>query len=141
MGEQREVLDRQTVLNEAHKEFNSKHFKRAEDLYTEFIKLCMASGQYNAKDLATAYNNRGQVKYFRVDFYDAMDDYSAAIKASRQFEVPYYNRGLVRYRLGFFQDAESDFKKVLEISPGFEDARLCLRRTILDHEEKISRGY
>ncbi|XP_053470645.1 tetratricopeptide repeat protein 32 isoform X1 [Ictalurus furcatus] len=137
----REVLDRQNLLNEANNEFNSHHWKRAEDLYTEFIDICMASGERDSNDLAIAFNNRGQVKYFRVDFYEAVDDYSAAIKANRQFEVAYYNRGLIRYRLGFFQDAESDFKKALEINANFEDARLSLHQTILDCEEKTRRGY
>ncbi|KAK3542320.1 hypothetical protein QTP86_022482 [Hemibagrus guttatus] len=140
MEDEKDVLDRQTVLNEANEEFKNKHFKRAEELYTEFINICMASGQCSSNDLAIAYNNRGQVKYFRVDFYEAMDDYSAAIKVNKQFEVPYYNRGLIRYRLGFFRDAESDFKKALEINSEFEDAKLSLRQTILDYEVKINRG-
>lgn len=50
--------------------------------------------------MATAYNNRGQTKYFSVDFYEAMDDYTSAIEILPNFEVPYYNRGLIRYRLG-----------------------------------------
>lgn len=54
----------------------------------------------DAHDLATALNNRGQIKYLRVDFYEAMDDYTAAIEAKPDFEVPYYNRGLILYRLG-----------------------------------------
>ncbi|KAI5090830.1 tetratricopeptide repeat protein 32, partial [Silurus meridionalis] len=95
----------------------------------------------NSNDLAVAYNNRGQVKYLRVDFYEAIDDYNSAIKANVEFEVPYYNRGLIRYRLGFFKDAENDFKKALEINGEFEDARLSLRQTILDREEKRRRGY
>ncbi|XP_053345369.1 tetratricopeptide repeat protein 32 [Clarias gariepinus] len=133
--------DRGNVLKEANAEFNSEHYQRAEDLYTEFINICTASGDCDSLDLAVAYNNRGQVKYFRVDFYEAMDDYSSAIKAHRQYEVPYYNRGLIRYRLGFFQDAESDFKKALEINSNFKDARLSLRQTILDCEEKTRRVY
>lgn len=50
--------------------------------------------------MATAFNNRGQIKYFRVDFYEAMDDYTSAIEVQPSFEVPYYNRGLILYRLG-----------------------------------------
>lgn len=52
------------------------------------------------EDLATAYNNRGQIKYLRVDFYEAMDDYTRAIEVRPSFEIPYYNRGLILYRLG-----------------------------------------
>lgn len=59
---------------------------------------------YNSKceagKLAAAYNNRGQIKYFRVDFYEAIEDYSSAIQADSQFEIPFYNRGLIHYRLG-----------------------------------------
>lgn len=61
------------------------------------------SRKCNAHDLAIAYNNRGQVKYLRVDFYEAMDDYTSAVQINRQFEVPLYNRGLIRYRLGRYK--------------------------------------
>ncbi|XP_058035255.1 tetratricopeptide repeat protein 32 isoform X3 [Ahaetulla prasina] len=92
-------------------------------------------------DLATALNNRGQVKYFRVEFYEAMDDYTSAIQAQPDFEIPYYNRGLILYRLGFFDEALKDFRKVLELNPKFEDASLSLRQTLLDKENKLRRGY
>lgn len=52
------------------------------------------------RDLATALNNRGQIKYLRVEFAAAVEDYTAAIECQPGFEVPYYNRGLVLYRLG-----------------------------------------
>nr|XP_021521162.1 tetratricopeptide repeat protein 32-like [Aotus nancymaae] len=92
------------------------------------------------EDLATAYNNRGQIKYFRVDFYEAMDDYTSAIEVQPNFEVPYYNRGLILYRLGYFDDALEDFKKVLDLNPGIQDATLSLKQTILDKEEKQRRN-
>lgn len=53
-----------------------------------------------ANHLATAYNNRGQIKYLRVDFGEATEDFTAAIATDRCFEIPLYNRGLIRYRLG-----------------------------------------
>ncbi|XP_045436452.1 tetratricopeptide repeat protein 32 isoform X2 [Pipistrellus kuhlii] len=93
------------------------------------------------EDLATAYNNRGQIKYFRVDFYEAMEDYTSAIGVQPDFEVPYYNRGLILYRLGYFDDALEDFKKVLDLNPGFQDATLSLKQTMLDKEEKQRRNY
>ncbi|NXK44536.1 TTC32 protein, partial [Chauna torquata] len=92
-------------------------------------------------DLATALNNRGQIKYFRVDFAAAVEDYTAAIESQPAFEVPYYNRGLVLYRLGCFDEAIKDFRKVLELNPQFEDAALSLKQAILDKEEKQKRGY
>ncbi|XP_038251744.1 tetratricopeptide repeat protein 32 isoform X3 [Dermochelys coriacea] len=92
-------------------------------------------------DLATAFNNRGQIKYMRVDFYEAMDDYTSAIQTQPDFEVPYYNRGLILYRLGYYDEALKDFKKVLALNPEFEDASLSLKQTILDKEEKQRRTY
>lgn len=92
------------------------------------------------EDLATAYNNRGQTKYFSVDFYEAMDDYTSAIEILPNFEVPYYNRGLIRYRLGYFDEALEDFKKALDLNPEFQDAVLSFKQTILDKEEKQRRN-
>ncbi|NP_001020691.1 tetratricopeptide repeat protein 32 [Danio rerio] len=129
------------ILQKAHEEFNSKNYKRAEELYTQFIESCTKSRDCNGQDLAIAYNNRGQVKYLRVDFYEAMDDYTSAIHINRQFEVPLYNRGLIRYRLGFFKEAEGDFRRVLELNPDFKDAKESLNQTLLDREEKVKRGY
>ncbi|NXG24755.1 TTC32 protein, partial [Grallaria varia] len=92
-------------------------------------------------DLATALNDRGQVRYLRVEFAAALRDYTAAIECQPGFEVPYYNRGLVLYRLGDFDEAMKDFRKVLELNPQFEDAALSLKQAILDKEEKQKRGY
>nr|KAG8541847.1 hypothetical protein GDO81_028147 [Engystomops pustulosus] len=70
--------------------------------------LCKCS----TDELAVAYNNRGQIKYFRVDFYEAIDDYTEAIRVNPKFEVPYYNRGLILYRLG-------ECCSFLELSPTY----------------------
>ncbi|XP_064195780.1 tetratricopeptide repeat protein 32 [Anguilla rostrata] len=128
------------VLEQAHIEFNNNNFNKAEDLYTEFITSCQTR-KCDAHDLAIAFNNRGQIKYKRVDFYEAMEDYTLAIQANSRFEVPFYNRGLIRYRLGFFQEAEEDFRKTLDLNPAFEDAKLSLKQTKIDREHRISRGY
>lgn len=55
---------------------------------------------YDATNLATAYNNRGQIKYLRVDFHEAEEDYTSAIQTDSRFEIAFYNRGLIHYRLG-----------------------------------------
>ncbi|KAJ7341472.1 hypothetical protein JRQ81_005606 [Phrynocephalus forsythii] len=130
------------LLSAAHAQFREGRFERAEELYGRYLEHCACSvpGK-DSHDLATALNNRGQIKYLRVDFYEAMDDYTAAIEAKPDFEVPYYNRGLILYRLGFFDEAMKDFKKVLELNPNFEDASLSLKQTILDKEEKLKRNY
>ncbi|XP_032630038.1 tetratricopeptide repeat protein 32 [Chelonoidis abingdonii] len=141
----RETLD---LLSAAHAQFREQRFGAAEELYSGFIAQCECSSAGPAParkclthDLATAFNNRGQIKYMRVDFYEAMDDYSSAIQTQPDFEVPYYNRGLILYRLGYYDEALKDFKKVLALNPEFEDASLSLKQTILDKEEKQRRTY
>ncbi|XP_018415393.1 PREDICTED: tetratricopeptide repeat protein 32 [Nanorana parkeri] len=128
-----------SLLQRANEELGRRHLDVAEELYGEIIDSCTHKSKCRSEDLATAYNNRGQIKYFRVDFYEAMDDYTEAIRLSPNFEVPYYNRGLVQYRLGFFDEAIKDFQKVLTLNPQFEDAKISLRQSILDKEERRER--
>ncbi|KAM6458936.1 tetratricopeptide repeat protein 32 [Python bivittatus] len=131
------------LLAAAHAQFEGRQHARAEELYSQYINHCACSGmsKHLCCDLATALNNRGQIKYLRVEFYEAMDDYTSAIEAQPDFEIPYYNRGLILYRLGFFDEALKDFRKVLELNPKFEDASLSLRQTLLDKEDRLRRGY
>ncbi|KAI3364226.1 hypothetical protein L3Q82_011031 [Scortum barcoo] len=102
--------------------------------------LCLLS-PCEAAPLAAAYNNRGQIKYLRVDFSEAVEDYTSAIETDSRFETPLYNRGLIHYRLGFFDDAKKDFQQALKLNPDFEDAKVSLQQTILDQQHKINRGY
>uniref|UniRef100_A0A5F9CU75 Tetratricopeptide repeat domain 32 n=1 Tax=Oryctolagus cuniculus TaxID=9986 RepID=A0A5F9CU75_RABIT len=105
-GQWRQEGHATVVLAQAH--FERGEYAEAEALYSAYIRqcACAAAGDANLgskcspEDLATAYNNRGQIKYLRVDFYEAMDDYTRAIEVRPSFEVPYYNRGLILYRLG-----------------------------------------
>ncbi|XP_047430207.1 tetratricopeptide repeat protein 32 [Mugil cephalus] len=129
------------LLEDANYEFKNKNFKHAEELYTKFITSCVQSRGCEAGDLATAYNNRGQIKYLRVDFHEAIEDYTSAIQTNSQFDIPFYNRGLIHYRLGFFDDAKSDFQQALKLNPNFEDAKVSLQQTLLDQQEKRNRGY
>ncbi|XP_040920448.1 tetratricopeptide repeat protein 32 [Toxotes jaculatrix] len=133
--------DNSQILDHANSEFKKKNFEQAEELYTKFISSCSQSRECQARNLATAYNNRGQIKYLRVDFHEAVEDYTSAIQADSQFEIPFYNRGLIHYRLGFFDDAKSDFQQALKHNPKFEDAKVSLQQTLLDQQQKINRGY
>lgn len=70
-----------------------------------------------AANLATAYNNRGQIKYLRVDFHEAVEDYTSAIQADSHFEIPFYNRGLIHYRLGKNRDQVTcSYRQVTNLS-------------------------
>ncbi|XP_054675948.1 tetratricopeptide repeat protein 32 isoform X1 [Grus americana] len=91
------------LLAAAQAQLAARRLSAAEELYSRFIARCAGPGSAPAgagRDLATALNNRGQIKYLRVEFAAAMEDYTAAIECQPGFEVPYYNRGLVLYRLG-----------------------------------------
>ncbi|ELV11112.1 Ribosome biogenesis protein WDR12 [Tupaia chinensis] len=79
------------ALAQAH--FDKGEYAEAEALYSAFIRQCACAASVGAKP------RRGQIKYLRVDFYEAMDDYTSAIAVQPSFEVPYYNRGLILYRL------------------------------------------
>ncbi|XP_037607492.1 tetratricopeptide repeat protein 32 [Sebastes umbrosus] len=133
--------DNHQILQYAHSEYKKQNFKQAEELYTKFISSCSQSRGCEAGNLATAYNNRGQIKYFRVDFHEAVEDFTSAIQTDIRFETPFYNRGLIHYRLGFYDDAKRDFQQALKLNPDFEDAKVSLQQTLLDQQHKINRGY
>ncbi|KAM6405875.1 tetratricopeptide repeat protein 32 [Pluvialis apricaria] len=128
------------LLAAAQAHLAARRLSAAEELYGRLIAGGAAAGGAG-RHLATALNDRGQVRYFRVEFAAAVEDYTAAIECQPAFEVPYYNRGLVLYRLGCFDEAMKDFRKVLELNPQFEDAALSLKQAMLDKEEKQKRGY
>ena len=71
------------------------------DSFTEFIRNEDAVLEAGYRDeLARAYNERGHIRYLRVDFGNAIDDYTKSIHLDEEFAVAYYNRGQVHYRLG-----------------------------------------
>ncbi|XP_068433146.1 tetratricopeptide repeat protein 32 [Clinocottus analis] len=133
--------DNPPLLEYAHSEFKKQNFKQAEELYTKFISSCAQFRGCEASHLAGAYNNRGQIKYLRVDFKEAVEDFTSAIQTDSRFEIPFYNRGLIRYRLGFFDDAKSDFQQALMLNPDFDEAKVSLQQTLLDQQHKMERGY
>lgn len=128
------------ILQRAHKEFSLQNFQKADELYSCFISHC-SHNSCGPVDLATAFNNRGQIRYFRVDFSEAVEDYTCAIQAQDTFHVPYYNRGLIHYRLGFFEEAKKDFEQTLKLKPDFEEAKLSLQQTLTDQQQRTTRGF
>lgn len=129
------------TLQRAHTHFHRQEYRLAEQLYSQFISHCSQSRSCGANDLATAFNNRGQIRYLRVDFTEAIEDYTCAIQVQAHFEIPHYNRGLIHYRLGFFEEAKRDFEQTLKLNPDFEEAKVSLRQTLKDHQQRLERGY
>ena len=69
-------------------------------LLTNFIVSQRGISGNAAAQLTDAFNTRGHIHYRWVDFDEAIQDYSEAIKVDPTFAVAYYNRGQVHYRLG-----------------------------------------
>ena len=70
-------------------------------LFTDFIssQTSLEASELR-KELTDAYNSRGHIRYLWVDFDEAIEDYSEAIKLDPDCAVAYYNRGQIHYRLG-----------------------------------------
>jgi tetratricopeptide (TPR) repeat protein len=51
-------------------------------------------------DVALAFNNRGQLRYLKVDFDGAVEDYNKSIEFNPSLPSAYYNRGTIFYRMG-----------------------------------------
>ena len=89
------------VFEAAEKFSKDKNYAAAEEKYTEFMRLCRVNWNPSlTRELASAFNNRGQLKYLQVDFKAAIADYTEAIDVDGDFPIPYYNRGQIHYRLG-----------------------------------------
>ena len=70
-------------------------------LFTEFIDFQRNTGSSDClAELSDAYNSRGHIRYLWVEFDEAIEDYTDAIKQDPNFAVAYYNRGQIHYRLG-----------------------------------------
>ncbi|XP_066269353.1 tetratricopeptide repeat protein 32-like [Branchiostoma lanceolatum] len=146
-------MDLDDLFRQAEQEFAGQNFLTAEKQYTDFIrgyerrkgeggevKDVNPDSCERIQDLVTAYNNRGQIKYMRVDFDEAVEDYTAAIGVAPDVAVPYYNRGQIHYRLGRFDAAIADFTKALKLQPDFPDAHIN-RQQALSDKQKMDQGF
>ncbi|CAG7729293.1 unnamed protein product [Allacma fusca] len=81
--------------------------------------------------LAVAYNNLGQLKYLKVDFEGAVEDYNQAILYDPELAAAYYNRGTIMYRMGDFNGAVNDMEKATSLNPSNEEFKTGLERARL----------
>ncbi|XP_033108409.1 tetratricopeptide repeat protein 32-like isoform X2 [Anneissia japonica] len=119
--------------------------QEAQDMYTKTIELILgrlsdgdgSTSRPTRNDmLSLAYNNRGHLRYLRVDFDEAVDDYTEAIKINEGLAIAYYNRGQIHYRLARFELGIADFEKCLELQPSFHEAELALKTAKQDKLER-----
>lgn len=88
----------------------------------ERIKACTAliqSGQEMPKNLAVAYNDRGNAYSAKGDFDRAIADYSAAIRLDPKYAAAYGNRGNANSAEGRFDRAIADCSDAIRLEPGY----------------------
>ena len=95
------------LYREAKSLLEKKELKSSFERFTDFIdtQKSLPSPQW-PEELTNAYNSRGHIRYLWVDFDEAIEDYSAALKLDTNFAVAYYNRGQIHYRLGNNNDSQ-----------------------------------
>ena len=118
------------LLEEADFFLERRNLKQAEQLYTDLID----KSKHCDKIKALAFNNRGQAKYFRVDFDGAIEDFTKSILLCSDLHMAYYNRGLIHYRMARYQKAIEDFESALKSNPTFEDAKVAIEVAKKDFE-------
>ena len=67
--------------------------------------------------MATAYNERGNVRRFQRHYENAIADYTAAIHIEPTYHEAYYNRALAYEERHRFAEAEADLTRTLELNP------------------------
>lgn len=67
--------------------------------------------------MASAYNERGNVRRFQQDDENAIRDYTAAIQIEPTYYEAYYNRALAYEDQHRFAEAEADLTRTLELNP------------------------
>ncbi len=80
------------------------------------------SGEYSGKNLAIAYNNRGNAYANLGEYRRAIQDYDQALRLDPGYAVAYYNRGLAYSDLGEYRRAIEDYDQALRLDPGLAQA-------------------
>lgn len=69
-----------------------------------------------------AYNNRGNARLEKKDYYGAIADHNRSIRLSPGNPDPWYNRGCVKLQLKNYKGAIADFDKSIDLSERFTRA-------------------
>jgi tetratricopeptide (TPR) repeat protein len=88
--------------------------------YDDAIKECtdQIKGETAVDDIGIAYTNRGIAYAGKGQYDQAIDDYTAAIRATPKYEKAYFNRGNAYYAKGKYNEAVDDYNKAIELNPG-----------------------
>ncbi len=91
------------------------------DLQIGGCTAVIRSGQWQGKDLAWAYYNRGVAYGNLGEYRRAIEDYDEALRLDPDYAVAYNNRGSAYSNLGEYRRAIGDFARALWLDPGDGD--------------------
>ncbi len=110
-----------TVAQDARADFVDDCVQSSDqDLKIGGCTAAIQSGQWSGKDLAWAYNNRGNAYRDLGEFRRAIEDYDQALQLDPGVAAAYSNRGIAYAELGELRRAIEDFDQALRLDP--EDA-------------------
>jgi tetratricopeptide (TPR) repeat protein len=86
------------------------------------VRGCTAiitAGRERGRNLAIAYNNRGDAYWEKNDLDRALADYNQAIRADRAYATAFVNRGLVWRDKNDVERAIADFSEAIRLAPRY----------------------
>ena len=95
---------------------------RDPDLRIGGCTVAIRSGEWQGKDLAWAYNNRGNANASLGEYGRAILDYGKALQLDPDDAFAYNNRGVAYGNLGEYRRAIEDYDQALRLDPGYAHA-------------------
>ncbi len=88
------------------------------DLRIDGCTAAIRSGQWEGKDIAWAYSNRGFAYNDLGEYRRAVEDFDQALRSDPGYAIAYNNRGVAFVNLGEYRRAIQDYDEVLRLDPG-----------------------
>ncbi|BAZ04060.1 trypsin-like peptidase domain-containing protein [Calothrix sp. NIES-3974] len=86
---------------------------------------------------------RGLIHAEKGDTWDAIADYTRALRINPNYTLAYYHRGIARYQMGYMTDAIADYNQIIRLDS--KDARAYYNRGIvrfkLEDKRKAIRDF
>jgi tetratricopeptide (TPR) repeat protein len=96
--------------------------KAAPDVQISGCSEVIRSGRESSKNLAIAFNNRGNGFHAKKQYDRAIEDYDEAIRLDPNFALAYNNRGDTRMHQNDLDRAIADFSAAIRINPKYVPA-------------------
>src|SRR6185312_2905379 len=96
--------------------------KASPDLQIGGCTSVIQSGRETARNIAIAFNNRGNAWHAKKDYDRAIADYYQAIKLDPKYARAFYNRGISYGEQGKTDRAIQDYDRAIELNPQYAHA-------------------